>query len=221
LKKGKPWKWQDSHEKSFQALQKAFATAPVFATYDYDRKTVLETDAFDWASEEVLSQLNDQKILKPVVYFSAKHSAAECNYEIYNKKLLAIIKCLEEWRPEFQGTNKSFGILINYKNLKYFTITKSLNQRQIRWSEFLAGFNFKITYRPGNKAIRPDAFSRRTQDCPTKANPEDDRVKNRKRRILGPKAFDSAIFTEFFNDNNLTAAPAELILPDYETPSTN
>jgi hypothetical protein len=88
----------------------------------------------------------------------------------------------------------------------------------VRWLEFLAGFNFKITYRPGNKAIRPDAFSRRTQDCPNKANPENDRVKNREKRILGPEAFDSAILTELFDDDNLTAAPAELILPDNETP---
>jgi hypothetical protein len=153
-----------------------------------------------------------------VAYFSAKHSAAECNYEIYDKKLLAIIKCLEEWRPEFQGTNEPFGILTDYKNLEYFTTTKLLNQKQMRWLEFLAGFNFKITYRPGNKAIRSDALSRRTQDCPNKANPENDRVKNRERRILGPEAFDRAILTELFNNDNLTTAPAELILPDNETP---
>jgi hypothetical protein len=55
LKKGQSWKWQNSHEKSFRAFQKAFFTAPVFATYDYDRKTVLETDALNWASKEVLS----------------------------------------------------------------------------------------------------------------------------------------------------------------------
>jgi hypothetical protein len=61
--------------------------------------------------------------------FLAKHAAAKCNYEIYDKKLLAIIKCLKEWRPKFQGTAKPFKILINYKNLKYFTTTKALNQR--------------------------------------------------------------------------------------------
>jgi hypothetical protein len=55
LKKGQSWKWQNSHEKSFRAFQKAFFTAPVFATYDYDRKTVLETDALNWTSEEILS----------------------------------------------------------------------------------------------------------------------------------------------------------------------
>jgi hypothetical protein len=75
----------------------------------------------------VLSQFNDKETFKPVVYFSVKHSAAECNYEVYDKELLAIIKCLEKWRPEFQGTNEPFGILIDHKNLKYFITTKSLN----------------------------------------------------------------------------------------------
>jgi hypothetical protein len=73
-------------------------------------------------------------------------------------------------------------------------------------------------YRPGNKAIRPDALSRRTQNCPNKINPENDKVKNRKKRILGPEAFDSAILIELFDNDNLTAALAELILPDDETP---
>jgi hypothetical protein len=129
LKKGQSWKWQDSYEKSFRALQKAFFTAPIFATYDYDRKTVLETDASNWASEGVLSQFNDKGTFKPVAYFSVKHFAAECNYEIYDKKLLTIIKCLKKWRPKLQSTNEPFEILINYKNLKYFIITKLLNQR--------------------------------------------------------------------------------------------
>jgi hypothetical protein len=68
--------------------------------YDYDKKTVFETDASNWAFEGVLSQFGDDGVLRPMAYFSAKYTAAECNYEIYDKKLLAIIKCLKEWRPE-------------------------------------------------------------------------------------------------------------------------
>jgi hypothetical protein len=93
-----------------------------------------------------------------------------------------------------------------------------LNQRQIRWSEFLAEFNFRITYKPGNKGVRPDALSRRGQDRPTKANPNNDRIKNRERRVLGPEVFDETTWAEFSDADNLTAAPAELILPDDATP---
>jgi hypothetical protein len=68
--------------------------------YDYDKKTVFETDALDWAFGGVLFQSGDDGVLRPMAYFSAKYIAAKCNYEIYDKELLAIIKCLEEWRPE-------------------------------------------------------------------------------------------------------------------------
>jgi hypothetical protein len=68
--------------------------------YDYNKKTVLKTNASDWAFGNMLFQPGDDGVLRLVAYFSAKHTAAECNYEIYNKELLAIIKCLKEWRPE-------------------------------------------------------------------------------------------------------------------------
>jgi hypothetical protein len=218
LKKDHPWIWQNEQKQSFQFLKRAFTTAPVLAMYDYDKKTVLETDASDWASGGILSQSGDDGVLRPMAYFSVKHTAAKCNYEIYDKKLLAIIEYLEKWRPELQNTAKPFEILIDYKNLEYFITTKALNQRQVRWSEFFAGFNFRITYKPGNKGVKPDALSRRSQDRPTKANPNDDRIKNRERRVLGPKVFDETIWAEFPDANNLTAAPAELILPNDATP---
>lgn len=43
------------------------------------------------------SQYDDEGILRPIAYFSAKHSLAEVNYTVYNKEMLAIIKCVNEW----------------------------------------------------------------------------------------------------------------------------
>ena len=232
LKKGASWVWAQTQEAAFQELKRAFITAPVLAMFDYGRKTVLETDASDWASGGILSQYDEEGVLRPVAYFSAKHAAAECNYEIYDKELLAIIKCMEEWRPELQGTQEPFEILTDHKNLEYFTTTKSLNQRQVRWSEFLSGFNFKIIYRPGSKAVRPDALSRKHEDRPAKTDADDDRIKNRQRTLLTAERFaqaalrvedfDADDFAELLAEANragdLSAAPVELVLPDDSTP---
>src|SRR5580692_544284 len=49
----------------------------------------------------------------------------------YDKELLAIIKCLEEWRPELQGTPEPFEIITDHKNLEYFTTTKALSQLMV------------------------------------------------------------------------------------------
>lgn len=67
-----------------------------------------------------------------MAFFSKKHSATECNYEIYNKELLAIVRCFEEWRPELEGTPSPDKVITDHRNLEYFMTTKLLNRRQAR-----------------------------------------------------------------------------------------
>jgi hypothetical protein len=78
-------------------------------------------------SAGVLSWYDDDGILHPVAYFSKKHFPAECNYEIYNKELIAIVRTCEEWRLELQAVINPIHVLSNHKNLEYFTTTKLLN----------------------------------------------------------------------------------------------
>ncbi|KAJ6437919.1 reverse transcriptase [Purpureocillium lavendulum] len=222
LRKESAWCWAERQQHAFMQLKTAFTTGPALAFFDYNRKTVLETDASDWASGGVLSQYDDDGSLRPVAYFSSKHSAAECNYEIYDKELLAIIKALEEWRPELQGNASEFEIMTDHKNLEYFTTTKVLNQRQVRWSEFLSQFNFRIIYRPGSKAVRPDALSRRSQDVPSKSDVDDDRLKQRRKTLLPRDRFDPSALADLLSDIDdttpMAAAPATTLTPDLERP---
>ena len=194
LKKGAAWTWGPDQAAAFRKLKTAFSTAPVLAYYDYTKKTVVETDASNWASGGVLYQKDDDDRLRPVAFFSSKHTAPECNYEIYDKELLAIVKALEEWRPELQGTEEAFEIVTDHKNLQTFMTTKQLNQRQVRWAEFLSQFNFVITYRPGAKATIPDALSRLPGVKPTGA--DDERLKHREQVMIPPEKISPAILEE-------------------------
>ena len=69
--------------------------APVLAHFDPDKKTVLETDASQYVMGGVLSQYSDDGSLCPVAFYSKNMLPAECNYHIYDKELLIIIKCLK------------------------------------------------------------------------------------------------------------------------------
>ncbi|KAL1952468.1 hypothetical protein VTO42DRAFT_5289 [Malbranchea cinnamomea] len=124
-------------------------------------------------------------VLHPYAYFSQKNSPAECNYEIHDKELLAIVKCCREWESELKSV-RDFLVLTDHKNLTYFTTTKKLNERQIRWQEFLSQFNFRIKYRPGHEGTLPDVLSRREQDMPQDAN---DRFVHREACLLKPEVF--------------------------------
>ena len=96
--------------------------------WNEDKVTVLEADCLGWAIGGCLSQYNKDGLLYPVAYFSKKLSPAECNYEIYNKELLAIICCVEEWRGELMGLAEPFTVLSDHKNLKYFQIACKLSE---------------------------------------------------------------------------------------------
>jgi RNase H-like domain found in reverse transcriptase len=94
----------------------------------------------------VLSQYKNDGTLYLVAFYSKNMASAEYNYEIYDKKLLAIIRCLEHWRPELESTDIPIKVFTDHRNLEYFMIIKELSHRQARWAEKLAEFNFKILY---------------------------------------------------------------------------
>jgi len=51
----------------------------------------------------------------------------ERNYEIYNKKLLAIVEALTKWRQYLLDTMEPFEVWMDHKNLKYFQEPHKLN----------------------------------------------------------------------------------------------
>ena len=110
-RKGVRFTWNSNCQKAFDRLKTAFTEAPILAPFDWEREIILETDASDYVSAGVLPQYGDDGILRPVAFFSKKHSTTECNYEIYDKELLAIVRCFEEWRPELKEPHRQLRSL--------------------------------------------------------------------------------------------------------------
>ena len=97
----------------------------------------------------------------PVAFYSKSLSSVEQNYEIHDKKMLAIIRVLEEWRHFLEEATHPVEIWTDHKNLEYFMTAKKLNRRQAHWSLHLARFDFLLHHHPGRTMGKPDALSRR------------------------------------------------------------
>jgi len=69
---------------------------------------------------------------KPVAFISKSLSDTERNYEIYNKEILVVVRCLEVWRHFLEGAIVKSKIWTDHKNLKYFMKVQKLNRRQAR-----------------------------------------------------------------------------------------
>ncbi|KAF4476972.1 Transposon Tf2-6 polyprotein [Colletotrichum fructicola Nara gc5] len=204
-KKGAPFCWGKEQEAAFQELKRIFAAKPVLHQLDPELTTYVEADCSGFALGGVLSQEDEHGRRHAVAYHSQRLNAAQFNYPIHDKEMLAIMSCLREWRAELQSV-ESFKILSDHRNLKYFMQKQKLTERQSRWAEELSQYNFEIQYRPGSEAVVPDALSRREQDVPTSL--EDEREQGRILQLLPEVALPST------RTRRVEVAPAMLVFTD-------
>ncbi|KAK3539704.1 hypothetical protein QTP70_012035 [Hemibagrus guttatus] len=161
LLRGKPKKlsWTDQARTAFLQLKDRFTTAPILRHPDPELPFVVEVDASCSGIGAVLSQRHGEPgKLHPCAFHSRKLTAAERNYDVGNRELLAIKAALEEWRHWLEGARHPFQVLTDHRNLEYLRGAKRLNPRQARWALFFTRFVFTVTYRPGSKNGKADAL---------------------------------------------------------------
>ena len=95
----KAWNWDTKEQEAFECLKMVVTTAPVLVSPQDSEPFRIEADSSDFASGAILSQqLPREEKWHPVAFYSKSLSLMEWNYEIHDKKMLAIIRILEEWR---------------------------------------------------------------------------------------------------------------------------
>ena len=110
VKKNQKWDWTKKQEEAFRELKKRFTKEPVLVVPDLDKKIRMEVDESDYAMKGVLSMKCEDKLWRLVAFLSKSLNETERNYEIHDKKMLAIIRGLENWRHLLEGICFKFEI---------------------------------------------------------------------------------------------------------------
>ena len=87
-------------------------------------------NASDYVTGGILLMEVENGRWKLVAFLSKSLNEMERNYEIHDKKILAIIRGLEVWRHLLKGAQFKFEIWTDHKNLEYFMKVQKLNRRQ-------------------------------------------------------------------------------------------
>jgi len=110
VRKEQKWKWEKEQEEVFERLKAVFTTEPVLAILDINKEMRVEADASDYATGGVLSTKYEDGKWRQVAFISKSLNTIEWNYEIHNKEMLAVIRCLEAWRYYLEGVKLEFEI---------------------------------------------------------------------------------------------------------------
>ena len=108
-KKDTLFSWKEAQQMAFDTLKLRFTTAPILAYPDNDRVFHLETDASDFATGVVLSIEQNGK-WHPVAFSSHSMTPEEHNYSVADKKMLSVIRSLEQWQHYLEGAHHQFEI---------------------------------------------------------------------------------------------------------------
>ncbi|CAI5484033.1 unnamed protein product [Closterium sp. Yama58-4] len=159
LHKDKNFVWGEEAEVAFQELKNFLVSPPVLRIADPSKPFEVVTDASDFAIGAVLLQ-DFGNGLQPIAYESRKLQAAERNYPIHDKEMLAIIHAFKLWRCYLVGADVT--VRTDHKSLQYLRAQPNLNPRQIRWLDYMEShFTYRITYKKGANNIA-DALTRPT-----------------------------------------------------------
>jgi len=103
-RKEEKWRWGSEQQKAFEQLKQIFTSRLLLVAPDIDKEFRVEADASNFATGGVLLIKYEDNKWRPVAYISKSLNKTERNYEIHNKEMLAVIRCLEAWRHFLEGS---------------------------------------------------------------------------------------------------------------------
>src|SRR4030095_7025515 len=206
LKKGKQFEWSYGAQEAFDRLKQLFISAPILRHFAPNLQSTLFTDSSGFALSGIICQPHDGR-LHPVAFWSRKCNPAECNYDIHDREMLAIVESMKHWRHYFEGAKFPILVRSDHKNLERFMTTKILNRRQARWAEILSGYDFVLDHIPGTKNPA-DGPSRRPDYAENVEPPSGALIPNSALRLLPPSSLPLGVESAFGNDLSPVQPPA-------------
>ena len=110
VKKDQKQNWTERQEEVFKRLKEQFTKELVLAVPDLDKKMRMEVNVSDYAIGGVLLIECGDGLQRPVAFLSKSLNETERNYEIHDKKMLAVIRGVENWKHLLEGTHFKFEI---------------------------------------------------------------------------------------------------------------
>jgi ribonuclease HI len=140
LKKGAIFTWMQDHQVAFQTLKSALSSAPVLALPNFHLPFCIETDASGIGIGAVLLQKGH-----PLAYMSKALGPRTQGLSTYEKKYLAILAAIEQWRHYLQF--REFHIYTDQKSLIQLFEQRLHTVWQQKVFTKLLGLQYKIIYK--------------------------------------------------------------------------
>lgn len=155
-----PFHWGKPQAEAFETLKKLLTTPPILAYPNFEKPFIVSTDASSKGVGAILSQLDEQKRERPIMYASRVLNAHERKYAVAEQEALAVIFAFKQFRPYIYM--QDITLITDHAALKYLLDTKTPSGRLARWGLQIQEYRQRLTiqHKPGKLHAHVDALSR-------------------------------------------------------------
>ena len=158
-KKDVPFIWTPECTQAIRTLKAIVSSDPVLRRPDHDRPFELEVDTLQYVLGAILYQRNDGGKLQVVGYYLQTLNPAECNYNVYDWELLAMIYMLAHWRHLLLGAEHQVVVWTDHNNLMFYRHPQTISSQVARYILWMAEYDLVLKHKPGT-SNRADYLSR-------------------------------------------------------------
>lgn len=172
-KKNAIFRWTAECQSAFDCLKRMLNTAPILAylKFSADAEFVLETDSSGVRLGVILSQLQPDSKLHPIVYASRSLDSSECNYGISELETLAVVWAACYFRPYLLG---HCTIVCTDHSACVSVLSSARPSRKLaRWALTIEELDMVIKHRAGKLNTNADALSRNPCEVESSCAAED------------------------------------------------
>jgi RNase H-like domain found in reverse transcriptase len=126
LKKDKKFVWSEECQQFFDQLNKQFTEEPVLMMLDHSKPSQIQANSLLFATEGILTQIDTNGDRHPCAYLFKSLMKEQRNHNTGDRKLLAIVQALKEWRHYIQGSGHTTTILSDHDNLQHFKVPQTI-----------------------------------------------------------------------------------------------
>jgi len=157
---GQPFYWKPLHETCFNHIKAIACKSPILKPIDPESADPIWVicNASMSSIGAMYGQGETWQNCHLAGFMSKKFTTAQMNYCVFEMETIAILEALLKWEDKLLG--RRLLVVTDHKALEFFKMQKHLNNRQARWMEFLARFDYDITYVKGETNLVADALSR-------------------------------------------------------------
>lgn len=91
---------QRSARRHLKKLREVIIRTQILAFFDRKKDIVVETDVSDWILARLVLQHVDNEVIHTIAFYSKYYLPVEVNNEIYDKKLMTIVREFMVWPAE-------------------------------------------------------------------------------------------------------------------------